>query len=338
LLYGYCPLLGRPGGLGGLGGAMTTAGNPFRFGAIALGETFTDRESEVAELATDIRNGQDVVVVAPRRVGETSLIRRVTRDLASEGVLVAQVDLMRTPTKERLGAKLAQAIHEQIATPAEQVKDRLRVFRALRLIPKVSVNPRDGSLAFRFDTRAAPEDLDAMLEELLALPGRLGAERHRRVGLVLDEFQEVVEIDAGLIELMRSVFQEQPDVAHVYLGSRRDMMHRIFNDENEPFWLSAKQMPLRMIPVDDFARFAEERFASTEKTIAPDSCAAVLRTTGGHPNATQEFLYALWDLVAPGGTAELPDLAEALVHVLRAEHEHFSLVWEHATSSQRLVL
>jgi hypothetical protein len=49
---------------------------------------------------------------------------------------------------------------------------------------------------------------------------------------VLDEFQEVVEIDSGLLKLMRSVFQEQPEVAHVYLGSARHMIERIFNDEH----------------------------------------------------------------------------------------------------------
>jgi hypothetical protein len=41
------------------------------------------------------------------------------------------------------------------------------------------------------------------------------------VVLILDEFQEVVEIDAGLPRLMRSVFQQQPKVAHFYLGSKR---------------------------------------------------------------------------------------------------------------------
>ena len=66
--------------------------------------------------------------------------------------------------------------------------------------------------------------------------------------LILDEFQEVVEIDPDLPKLMRSVFQEQPDVAHVYLGSKRHMMERIFNDENEPFWRSAKQMELGVDP------------------------------------------------------------------------------------------
>ena len=55
-----------------------------------------------------------------------------------------------------------------------------------------------------------PEDLRATLEHLLALPGELGAERGRRVALIFDEFQEVVDIDPGLPRLMRAVFQASP--------------------------------------------------------------------------------------------------------------------------------
>ena len=51
----------------------TFAANPFRFGALALDDSFTDRERERAELASDIRNGQDVVIYAPRRIGKSSL-------------------------------------------------------------------------------------------------------------------------------------------------------------------------------------------------------------------------------------------------------------------------
>jgi hypothetical protein len=46
--------------------------NPFQFGALALDEAFTDREAEIAELRADVRNGQDVVVFAPRRYGKSS--------------------------------------------------------------------------------------------------------------------------------------------------------------------------------------------------------------------------------------------------------------------------
>jgi AAA+ ATPase superfamily predicted ATPase len=100
---------------------------------------------------------------------------------------------------------------------------------------------QDGSLGFSFQAGHTPDDIDATLEHLLELPARLGADRDRRVALVFDEFQEIVNIDAKLLPLMRSVFQEQPDVAHVYLGSKRHMMEQIFNDANEPFWRSANR-------------------------------------------------------------------------------------------------
>src|SRR3954447_24725386 len=97
--------------------------NPFRFGALALDEAFTDRETELAELTADVRNGQDVVLFAPRRYGKSSLLWRAAQDLVRGDVLVAQIDLMRTPTKERLAEKLAQAIHEEIATPLFRAKE-----------------------------------------------------------------------------------------------------------------------------------------------------------------------------------------------------------------------
>ena len=206
--------------------------NPFRFGSLALDDAFTDRQAEIDELVADARNGQDVVVFAPRRYGKSSLLWRVAQELVKEDVLVGQVDLTRTPTKDQLAAKLARTIHEELASRLFKAKERLRVFADLRLKPTITVNPNDGSVYFSFDARAADEDIDATLEELFTMLGTIASERNRRVVLVLDEFQEVADIDPGLLKLMRSVFQEQPDVAHVYLGSKRHMMRRIFNDEN----------------------------------------------------------------------------------------------------------
>jgi uncharacterized protein len=303
--------------------------NPFRFGPLALDDAFTDRQAEIDSLVADARNGQDVVVFAPRRYGKSSLIWRVAQELVKEDVLVAQVDLMRAPTKDQLAAKLAKTIHEELATRLWNAKERLKVFAGLRIQPTITLDPNDGTVSFSFDARAAKSDIDATLEELLTMPGRIAADRGRPVVLVLDEFQEIVEIDSALIKLMRSVFQEQPDVAHIYLGSKRHMMRRIFNDENEPFWRSAKQMELAVIPPDLFASYALERFEQTGKRLDPDVCAEALGLTGGHPYATQELLYFLW---------ELSTLEEALDATLRSEHSHFSLVWDGASAAQKRVL
>ncbi|HYP55676.1 MAG TPA: ATP-binding protein [Solirubrobacterales bacterium] len=318
---------------------MKKAENPFLFGALALDASFTNRERERDELASDIRNGQDVVLFAPRRYGKSSLIWATMQALAGDGVLVAHVDLMTTPTKERLASALAGAIYEHVASPLERVWEKATApFRGLRVQPAMSVDPLTGAVGFSFSTARESADIDATIEQLLELPAELGADRRRRVALVFDEFQEIVEIDPQLPRLMRAVFQRQPEVAHVYLGSKRHVMERIFNDRNEPFWRSAKPMELDPIPAGEFSRFLEERFEATGRDCEPAAISRLLELTGGHPYATQELAYFLWEQTPEGAIASEDRLSAALDAVLRAEHSHFTLLWEDASTVQRLVL
>lgn len=312
--------------------------NPFRFGALALDDAFADRQSELAELRADALAGQDVVVFAPRRFGKSSLIWRAAQELVKNRALVAQVDLMTTPTLSRLAEKLAQTILEDLASPLFRARERLRVFQGLRVTPTITVDPDSGSFNFGFSAATAPEDIRATVEHLLELPGQLAGERRRAVVLVLDEFQEVVEIDRSLPRLMRSVFQRQPEVSHIYLGSKRHTMERIFNDENEPFWRSAKRTELGVIDPAEFAPFLARRFEDTERRIEPDALALVLARTRGHPYATQELCYFLWQRTAVGAAASVDDVRAALEDVLRSEDAHFAFVWETASSQQRVLL
>ena len=312
--------------------------NPFQFGALALDEAFTDREAEIAELRADVRNGQDVVVFAPRRYGKSSLVWRATQELAADRVLVASVDLMTAPTPAKLAEKLARAIHDDIASPLLRARERLRIFGDLKVTPTITIDPQSGAPAFSFSVTERAEDIDATIERLLELPAQLGADRKRQVALVLDEFQEVVDIDPRLPRLMRAVFQQQPEVGHVYLGSKRHMLRKIFSDENEPFWRSAKQMELGMIAPEKFAPFLERQFERSGRFISPEAIEAILADTGGHPYATQELAYFTWQEIVSEERAEAADVETALAKVLRSEHAHFSLLWERASSVQRLLL
>jgi hypothetical protein len=317
---------------------VTNDVNPFHFGALALDEAFTDRATEIAELKADVRNGQDVVVFAPRRYGKSSLVWRASQELVREKVLVASVDLMTTPTPARLAEKLARAIHDDVASPLLRAKERLRVFGDLKIAPTVTVDPQTGALSFSFSVTEPRADLDATIERLLELPGELGAERKRTVALVLDEFQEVVDVDPKLPRLMRAVFQQQPAVSHVYLGSKRHMMRRIFNDENEPFWRSAKQVELGVIGPEHFGPYIERQFERSGRFVAAAAVDAVLEVTGGHPYATQELCYFAWQETPAGRRAEIEQVEAALAKVLRSEHTHFSLIWERASAVQRVLL
>src|ERR671934_43054 len=115
---------------------MASAGdeqtNPFQYGALALDDAFADRRSEIAELSSDVRNGQDVVLFAPRRYGKSSLIWRVVQRLVRRGVLVGQIDLMSTPTREKFAERLAKTIHDEMASRLFKAKERLGAFSGAR--------------------------------------------------------------------------------------------------------------------------------------------------------------------------------------------------------------
>ena len=88
-------------------------------------------------------------------------------------------------------------------------------------------------------------------------------------------------------------------------------------------------MELDVIGPDLFAPYATARFQATGKELDPDTCDSALALTGGHPYATQELLYFLWE----EGTLE-----RALEATLRSEHSHFSLLWDNISGAQKRVL
>ncbi len=125
--------------------------NPFTFGDLALDDAFTDREEELAELASDMANGQNVLVYAPRRYGKSSLVLRAAQEALRRKALVAYCDLMKTPTKERFAAALAKTVYSDVASPVGQAFERAAdLFRGLRVLPTMEVDPADGSLRFSF--------------------------------------------------------------------------------------------------------------------------------------------------------------------------------------------
>ena len=312
--------------------------NPFRNGDIVSGTQFTDRRAEIAALRADVESGQNVVVIAPRRTGKSSLMRACVEELRAGGVLVAECDLFAAPDKGRLVEQLTTALYRGLLSPFGRAGRRsLDFLRRMPVAPVATVDPEDGSLSFTMPQTLRRGDVDVTLERLLRLPAEVAEERGRRVALVLDEFQEVTRIDRDLPRAMRAVFQQQPEVAHVYLGSHRHMLRRLFTERNEPLFRSAKVMELGPIPAAEFGPFIADRFSATGRSITPDAVDRVLAITAGQPYDTQELARFLW-AISEGrpATAEMVD--EAFAQAVMAESARCATIWEGLSPFQRLVL
>lgn len=115
---------------------LVTLPQPIQYGNIATGEYFTNRVSELRTLESDMRSGQNVVIISPRRYGKTALVRKALDAVRQDGLLTAYIDLFNTPTKERMVQLLADAIFKGLESPFEQlVKAAKEIFRNLSVKP-----------------------------------------------------------------------------------------------------------------------------------------------------------------------------------------------------------
>ena len=243
------------------------ARNPFRYGDVATGEYFTNRNQELGEVIADVSSGQNIVIISPRRYGKTSLMFEAIRRLREQKMLIAYLDLFRTPTKDRFADLLASAVFSGLINPVERVmKNAVGFFQGLPIQPTVTLDP-SGMPRFEFSAGQRSRDIDRTIEELLALPGNIAAERHRAVAIVFDEFQEILSIDQHLPGVMRAVFQTQSDVAHVFLGSRRHLMQEVFSGQNQPLYKMAKPIVLRPIESTAFSSYIRTRFSEVEHQL-----------------------------------------------------------------------
>jgi hypothetical protein len=313
--------------------------NPFRFGDVATGEHFTDRETEIAELSNDLRSGQSVLVLSPRRYGKTSLITAVIDRIRKRHDLVAYVDLLRTTTKERFASQLAAALYAGLTPVVERVVHRAgELFQNVPLRPKITLN-QDGSPSFEFTAAPGTTDIDETIDRLLELPQEVARRRKHRVVLVLDEFQEIVALDPELPARMRATFQFQSDVAHVYLGSRQHLLRIVFTDTNSPLYNSAKVFPLGAIARDAFSRFIAERFASTRVPITQEAIAHLLTITDGHPHDTQKLGYFTWAAAAGESIPANPELVDrAFATAITTDTARYTELWDGLTTNQRRLL
>jgi len=311
--------------------------NPFRFGGPVTGEFFGDRQAEIDTLCADLRSGQNVVLLSPRRFGKTSLIQAVLERLRGESCLCAYLDLFPVASKARFAQALGSAYSRLAATRVQQVA------RALRdLLPSVTpkiVLKGEGTPEFDVEFGWREQDLDRLLDDLYDAPQRIAEKRGQRVVVAFDEFQEITSFDGEQIErALRSKIQFHREVAYLFAGSKRHLMDRLFSDRSRPFYRSGKTFPLGKIPREEFAAFIAQRFQSTGFRIAPEQVENVLDFSQCLPYTTQLLCHEIWN-VAQGEQQVTVAAVEGGLQAALANQEYaFTAIWDSLSPKQRNLL
>src|SRR6056297_3262736 len=173
------------------------------------------------------------------------------------------------------------------------------------------------------------------LNEVLDLPFRYAEHQSKKVVVVFDEFQEVVNI--GIEEKLRSVLQHHGDiVSYVFLGSKKSVMKSLFFDKSKPFYKSVKHVPIDKIDSRDWEEYIKHGFESHGKQIPEECIAAILEVSKGFPYYSQQIAYELFHM--SDIHVETPMVQVAVDSILEKEEDLFWNEWNHLSQNQKKAL
>ena len=311
--------------------------NPFYYGQEVSGEYFTDRGQEIKTLLADLRRGQNVIIFSPRRYGKTSLIKKVLAILEKQRILVFYVNLYAATTKRKFIDIYAQAVARGARGKIQTVVDSLKIILP-RLIPKVVIKG-EGTMDFEFDYGRKVESLSPILEDLYESIEKYAKAKKRRAVVVFDEFQEILNLEDDEIErTMRSSVQSHKDTTYVFMGSKRHLIEKLFEDANRPFYKSGRLFPLGKISKDDFAAFMREKFSVGRINLSTEIIAQILNISECHPFYTQMLCSVIWDRCSGKKSITEEDVLQAAEELIAREAEIYFNIWDSLVMKQRLFL
>lgn len=310
--------------------------NPFQYGGVVSGESFCNRTKEAADLRRSVENAEKLFVYSERRLGKTSLIRKVLAELPEEDYLTVYIDLWPTDGETSFVLSCAKAFSEAMATNTDKLLHTARTFFS-RLVPSVTANDEGKAvITFGFDQKRPDTPL---LEEVLAMPVKAAEKEGRRVVVVFDEFQQILEYESDNVErLLRSAIQYQSDVAYIFCGSRKHLIRQMFMDSQRPMYRSGAHYPLGLIDEKHWQEFIAEKFMETGKRVNADIISALCRLTEGHPFYTQHLCHPLWELCDEGKEVTEDMITQATELLLERESYAFMNLWDSLSRNARRLL
>ena len=298
---------------------MKKTANPFIVSGKIEPEYFCDRVSESANLIKSLTNGNNLVLISPRRMGKTGLIHFCyDKEPICGNYHAIFIDILHTTSLREFTFLFGKSIFEAILPLGRKVLASF-VNTLKSLSGKFSIDLVTNMPTFNLElgdiTRPA-----MTLEEIFTY-----LENADKPCIVaFDEFQQIANYPEKNIEaLLRTHIQQASNTHFIFAGSEYHIMQKMFMSSARPFYNSADTLELKAIDLDVYTQFVIEHMNSGKRIISHELVKMVYQLYRGNTYAMQKTFNELYSITNEGSTVTTDMVITAINNVIDSKEPMF---------------
>ena len=281
----------------------------FVYGVAVSDYNFIGRERETKRLLDNFKGGINVILMSPRRLGKTSLVKHVCNKLNNKDIITVYLDIFGCKSEYDFYNKLTAEVLKQTASKSELWFEEAKEF-LYRLTPKISFSPEPNS-DFSISLGITPKTHTP--EEVLQMAETIAIKRKKRIVICIDEFQQIGEManSKQIQARLRTVWQHQKHVSYCLFGSKHHLMSSIFLHRSMPFFQFGDTISLNKIATENWVEYIVSHFADGKRTISRELAEEICKFTENYSAYVQQLAWLVFTLKEEGETVTENDVKQA---------------------------
>ncbi len=314
--------------------SMAKTTNPFIVTGKIEPEYFCDRVTESARLVKSVTNGNNMVIISPRRMGKTGLIQFCydKPEIADE-YYTFFIDILHTSSLREFTYLLGRAIYETLL-PRSRKMASLFILTIKSISGKFGFDPITGMPTFNVelgDIDRPEYTLDEIFQYL--------AHADKPCIVAIDEFQQIAKYPEKNIEAqLRTHIQKLRNCNFIFAGSERHMMQEMFTSAARPFYHSADMLELKAIVPEIYIPFIAGHFKKRNRRIASDDIERVYNLFKGHTYYVQKAFNEAFADTPEGEECTLETIRAAIDNMVASNDTIFREILSNIPEKQKELL
>lgn len=293
--------------------------NPFVVSGKIQPEYFCDRVRESQQLMKSVLNGNNLVLISPRRMGKTGLIRFCyEKPELKDNYNTFFIDILHTTSLREFTYIFGRQIYETLLPRSQKML--MAFVQTLKSISgQFGFDPVTNLPTFNLELGDITHP-ELTLEEIFAY-----LEQADMPSIVaFDEFQQVANYPEKNIEaLLRTHIQQLSNARFIFAGSEYHIMQEMFLAATRPFYNSADTLELQALDIDEYTRFVIHHMTHARRSISAEDIHKVYRLFRGNTYAMQKTMNEAFTLVNQGEAVNTDILIQAIDNVIDSKEPLF---------------